>query len=155
MYVLSGCDRKRRGCLFSQLRSRAKCSFYASKNRQKARIHARMYGMLKGKKKPAGNQGSRLPHQIITRARGGRERRRLRAGKTKIEKAVTFCNPPTTLSLSAVSHQLCSTFKERQVATVIKVEKTVGAEATMWRRLHRVVFVVLGFSYLVNGSKNL
>ena len=73
---------------------------------------------------------------------------------------VTFCNPcPTTLSLSAVSHRhLCSNFKERQVATGNKnvaVEKTVGAEATMWRRLHGVVFVALGFSYLVTRSKNL
>ena len=31
MYVLSGCERKRRGCLFSQLRSRARCFFYADK----------------------------------------------------------------------------------------------------------------------------
>ena len=36
---------------------------------------------------------------------------------------------------------------------MITVEKTVGAEATMWRRLHRVVFVVLGFSYSVNRSE--
>ena len=52
----------------------------------------RMYGMLKGKVKPAGDQGPRLtlPHEIITRARGGRERRRLRAGKIKTKKAVTF-----------------------------------------------------------------
>ena len=50
--------------------------------------------MLKGKKKPVADQGPRLLHQIITRARGGRERRRLKAGKIKNEKAVTFCNPP-------------------------------------------------------------
>ena len=81
MQVPSGCERKRRRCLFSQLRSQAKCHFYASENRQKGRKHARMYGMLKDKAKPAGDQDRRLPHQIITRARGGRERRRLKAGK--------------------------------------------------------------------------
>ena len=55
MHVLTGCERKKRGCLFSQLRSRAKYFFYASKNRQKGQIHAKMYGMLKSKKQPTGD----------------------------------------------------------------------------------------------------
>ena len=70
MHVPSGCERKRRRYFFSQLRSRVKCFFYASENRQKEGIHAKMYDMLNRKKKLAGDQGPRLPHQIITKARG-------------------------------------------------------------------------------------
>ena len=123
--------------------------------------YAGMYGILKDKEKTRRWPRSPFPAPNYYHGMRRQERRRLKAGKIKTEKAVTFCTPPpTTLSLNALSHrQLCLNFKERQVATgddmTITVEKTVGAEATMWRRLHRVVSVALGFSYLVNRSKNL
>ena len=60
MHVLSGCEMKRRECLFSQLGSRAKCFFYASEDREKGQIHASMYGMLKGENNPLASQGLRL-----------------------------------------------------------------------------------------------